>query len=169
MGRGMIKPAAFRPASWPIDVRVTWAVMVGVALLGGAATDVGPWYQSLHQPPWKPPDWAFGPVWTVVYATTGWAGVRAWRRMRGAIDRGWFALACGINALLNVLWSVLFFSFRRPDWALVEGLALWLSVVWVTVLMWRVDRKAAGLMIPHLLWVAVAVALNASTLALNPA
>lgn len=151
-----------------MDVRWAVGVMTGVALLGGLATDIGPWYFSLRQPAWKPPDWAFGPVWTLLYITTAWAGVRTWRRLPIGPDRSGFLLACGINAMLNVLWSALYFSWRRPDWALWEGVALWLSAAWVSVLMVKVDRLSFGLMLPHLIWLAVAWALNLATVQLNP-
>jgi tryptophan-rich sensory protein len=77
-------------------------------------------------------------------------------------------LVCLLHAMLNVLWSVLYFTLRRPDWALVEGLALWLTAAWAAGLMRRVDRTSALLMMPLLAWLAVAWALNAATVWLNP-
>ncbi len=152
-----------------MDVRWAALIMVVVGVLGGLATDIGPWYRSLQQPDWKPPDWVFGPVWTTLYITTAWAGVRTWRRLPGPSARTGFLVACLVNALLNVLWSLLYFSLQRPDWALHEGIALWCSAAWVTSLMLRVDRRAAALMLPHLAWLAVAWFLNLSTVRLNPA
>ena len=142
--------------------------MVVVAAVGGLATDVGPWYRSLQQPSWKPPDELFGPVWLLLYVTTAWAGVRTWRRLAPGTARSGFLLACVLNALLNILWSVLYFTVRRPDWALWEGMALWLSAAWVVWLMHRVDRVSVRLMLPHLLWLALALALNGATVRLNP-
>lgn len=150
------------------DGWVAVAVMVIVGSLGGLATDIGPWYAALRQPDWKPPDWLFGPMWMVIYGSTGWAGVRTWRRLGDSPSRGWFLMACGLNGTLNVLWSVLYFTFRRPDWALAEGVLLWLSAAWVTAQMLRVDRWSAALMVPHLVWLAVALLLNRATLILNP-
>ena len=90
----------------PSDIRWTVVLITAVAVLGGLATDIGPWYFSLQQPSWKPPDWAFGPVWILLYVTTGWAGVRTWRRLGSGPARSGFLLACGINGMLNVLWSM---------------------------------------------------------------
>lgn len=149
------------------DVWVATGIMVAVGLLGGLATDIGPWYAALRQPDWKPPDWLFGPMWTLIYGTTAWAGVRTWRRLHGGPSRGWFLVACGLNGMLNVLWSLLYFTLRRPDWALAEGVVLWLSAAWVTALMARVDRFSVGLMMPHLSWLTVALLLNRATLTLN--
>jgi len=164
------RSAWWRPQAWPRDVQCAVALMVVVASLGGWATDIGPWYFSLAQPAWKPPDAWFGPVWMVLYVTTAWAGVRTWRRMPAAAGpaRSGFVLVCLLHALLNVLWSVLYFTLRRPDWALVEGVALWLTAAWAARLMSRVDRLSGLLMLPLLLWLAVAWALNAATVRLNP-
>ncbi len=163
-----VQGAAWLPWAWPVDVR--WAVLLitGVALLGAWATEIGAWYLGLVQPPWKPPDWAFGPIWTALYVTTGWAGVRTWRRLEAGPDQSAFLLACLINAMLNVLWSTLYFTLRRPDWALWEGVALWLSAAWVATLMARVDRFSSFLMVPHLAWLGLAWALNLATVRLNP-
>lgn len=158
----------WRPSTWPADVRWATVVMLVVAALGGAATDIGPWYASLQQPPWKPPDAWFGPVWMALYASTAWAGVRTWRRLPHDRARRVFLCSCLVNALLNIGWSVLYFTARRPDWALWEGLALWCSAAWVTWLMSRVDRLAVLLMLPHLAWLALAWALNWATVRLNP-
>jgi tryptophan-rich sensory protein len=84
------------------------------------------------------------------------------------IARSGFLLACCINAMLNVLWSVLYFSWRRPDWALWEGAFLWLSAAWICMIMIKVDRFSFGLMLPHLMWLTVAWALNLATVELNP-
>lgn len=151
------------------DVRWTMAAIGVVGLLGGAVTEIGPWYFALTQPPWKPPDWVFGPAWMLIYLCTGWAGVRTWRRLPTGNSRSGYLVACAINGLLNVLWSLLYFTMRRPDWALSEGIALWLSILWVTALTARVDRLGAWLMSPYIVWVAVALALNFETLRLNPA
>ena len=138
-----------------------------VAALGGAATDIGPWYQSLRKPAWQPPDLLFGPVWTAIFALTALAGLRAWRREPDAAARGRLLSAYAPNALLNILWSVLFFTLRRPDWALVEVAPLWLSIVLLIVLSGRRDRAAGWLLVPYLAWVGFAGVLNWSVARLN--
>ncbi len=139
---------------------------LAVAGLGGWATQLGPWYAALKQPPWKPPDAAFGPAWTLIFTLTAWAAVRVWQRCAGAVRRR-FAAALALNAALNVLWSVLFFTLRRPDWALAEVVLLWASVALLAALAWPVDRRAALLLAPYLVWVAFAGALNAAVVRLN--
>ena len=97
-------------------VAVAAGLAMFVAALGASATDVGPWYQALHKPSWQPPDWLFGPVWTIIFALTAYAGVLAWNASR--LPRRMQVMAIfALNALLNVLWSELFFNLHRPDQA----------------------------------------------------
>lgn len=147
---------------------VAAAAAVAVATLGSIATDLGPWYQGLRQPVWKPPDAWFGPAWTLIFALTAWAGARAWLRAATAGERRRVLWAFGLNGLLNVLWSWLFFRGRRPDWALAEVALFWLSIVALIVLARRIDRGAALLLVPYLAWVTFAAALNAAVVRLNP-
>ena len=152
--------------SWrPVLVAAGAAVLV--AGLGGAATDIGPWYFALRKPSWQPPDWAFGPAWTVIYALTALAGVRVWNAMRPGRARaramGWFAL----NGVLNVLWSVLFFALHRPDWALGEVIPFWLSIVVLIGVAWNVSRTAGWALVPYAAWVLFAGILNLAVVRLN--
>ncbi len=140
---------------------------LAVALLGGLSTDIGPWYATLRQPPWKPSDAWFGPAWTLIYACTAAAGVAAWRATPSPRRRQGLLAAFALNAFLNVTWSLLFFRLRRPDWALTEVVFLWASIVLLIVLSGRVSRLAAALLVPYLLWVAFAAWLNAEVVRLN--
>ena len=138
-----------------------------VAGLGASATDIGPWYQALQKPSWQPPDWLFGPVWTLIYSLIAVAGVKAWNaardRRHGLNIVGMFAL----NALLNVAWSELFFNFHRPDWALYEVVAFWLSIVVLIVTAASATPVAGWLLAPYLAWVTFAGVLNLAVVRLN--
>lgn len=149
----------------PILFAFLLAIVVGG--IGGAATEIGPWYYSLVKPSWQPPDWAFGPVWTLIYITTGIAGVRAWR-LGDARQRRLFLIALLINCVLNVLWSLLFFKMHRPDLALIEVVALWLSILPLILLPLRYSPRSSLLMLPYLAWVSVAAYLNLTIVQLNP-
>jgi translocator protein len=138
-----------------------------VAGLGSLGTDLGPWYQGLRQPPWKPPDLWFGPAWTLIFALTAWAAVRAWLAEGNGVARRRLLLAFGANAVLNVLWSWLFFRWRRPDWALAEVIVFWLSIVALILVVRRSDRGAAWLLAPYLVWVTFAATLNSAVVRLN--
>jgi translocator protein len=143
------------------------AVTLAVALLGGGLTDIGPWYQGLRQPSWKPPDWAFGPAWTLLYGLTVAAAVIGVRAAAAGQERRRLVAAFLANALLNVMWSALFFYFRRPDWALAQVALLWLSVATLVLLSLRINGLAAWLLVPYLLWVAYAASINAAVVHLN--
>ena len=140
---------------------------IAVAGLGGLMTDIGPWYLGLKQPAWKPPDWAFGPAWTIIFALAAASGVAAWRSAPSQASREWLLGLFALNGFLNVLWSLLYFRLQRPDWALMEVGLLWLSVLLLMGVAGRYSRKASLLLAPYLVWIAFAGALNAATVRLN--
>ena len=146
---------------------VAAAAALLVAGLGATITELGPWYHGLRQPDWAPPDIAFGPAWTIIFALTAMSGVTAWRAAghRGIRDTlvGLFAL----NGFLNLLWSFLFFRMHRPDWAGIEVLLLWASIAALIVACRRVSGTAAWLLVPYLIWVTFAGVLNATVVGLN--
>jgi tryptophan-rich sensory protein len=143
------------------------AVALGVAALGGLVTDTGEWYQSLAKPTWNPPDWLFGPAWTLIYGLTALSAAIAWSRTGDANTRAWLIALFAINGALNILWSALFFRFRRPDLALLEVSVLWLSILALIIYTSRVARSAAWLLVPYLAWVTFAAILNRAVVRLN--
>jgi tryptophan-rich sensory protein len=139
-----------------------------VSGLGGAitATSVGTWYPGLTKPFFTPPDTVFPPVWTALFVLMAVAGWGIWRtpaaRARTAA-LNWF----GAQLVLNLMWSVLFFGMRAPGWALLE-IALLLAAIAATLrAFWRLRRWAALALVPYLLWVGFAAALNAAIWWLN--
>jgi translocator protein len=143
------------------------AVALVVALLGGLLTDLGPWYQKLKQPRWKPPDWAFGPIWTLIFAAATAAASIAWQLAPSEADRVLMVLLFAFNCLLNVAWSLLYFRFKRPDWALAELVLLWLSIVALIVTLAPYTPVSSWLLVPYLVWVTTAGLLNLATIRLN--
>lgn len=148
----------------PAVVATTIALLV--ALAGGVLTVTGPWYRALRNPAWKPPDWAFGPVWATIFTLCVVSVVVAWN---AADPSGRLALltAYAINAVLNIAWSALFFRAERPDWAFVELVLLWLSVVALIAVTLPVSGIAAALLAPYLAWVTIAGCLNRAIVRLN--
>ena len=148
-----------------IVLPVLWGLVVGG--LGAWLTDLTPWYHALKKPSWQPPDWLFGPAWTLILALASLSAYLAWRN---AQDRGSRLMVVGLfcaNGVLNLLWSPLFFKWRRPDWALVEVPFLWLSILAPVVLLARISTTASLLMVPYLLWVSFAAVLNLTIVRLN--
>ena len=150
----------------PPLVAAMTAVLVAVA--GARATTTDAWYKRLRVPAWKPPDWAFGPVWTVIFALTATSGVLAWNGDPDPSARAVLIAAFAVNAVLNIAWSVLFFKLRRPEWALVEVAALWLSIAALVLVTGRVSMAAGLMNMPYLAWVSVAACLNLRIVRLNP-
>lgn len=138
-----------------------------VATLGATMTDIGPWYQSLNKPSWQPPDWLFGPAWTIIFALAALSGIFAWRDARSDRDREWIITVFAINGTLNVLWSALFFRMHRPDWALMEVALLWLSILVPIIVFARYSKVASLLLLPYLAWVTFAAVLNLEIVRLN--
>ncbi|SFL27182.1 TspO/MBR family protein [Methylobacterium pseudosasicola] len=149
----------------PPAVAAVAAILVAVA--GGIATRTDAWYRRLRVPAWKPPDWAFGPVWTVIFLLTATAGVIAWNGDPDPAARTRLLAAYAVNGGLNIAWSVLFFRFRRPDWALAEVAALWLSIAVLVLVTVRVSTAAGLMNLPYLAWVSVAACLNLRIVRLN--
>ncbi len=138
-----------------------------VAAIGATITDLGPWYHSLVRPSWQPPDAAFGVVWTVIFALAAISGAVAWPRAATRQTREWTVGLFALNGFLNILWSLLFFRLRRPDWALAEVAGLWLSIALLIGYLWRVSRLASVLLAPYLAWVSIAAILNLDVVRAN--
>jgi tryptophan-rich sensory protein len=162
--------AAIRGRGWRDGLALAGFVVVcfGVAAVGGAVTttSVGSWYQALAKPSFNPPDWVFGPVWTVLYAMMALAGWRVWRVGQGGPLRTAVALFV-VHLALNLGWTVLFFGLRRPELALAEIVVLWLAIAATIAVFRRIDAAAAWLMVPYIAWVSFAAVLNAAIAVLN--
>jgi translocator protein len=139
-----------------------------VAGLGALITELGPWYYSLEVPSWKPPDWLFGPAWTVIFTLAALSGYLSWSRSpRYSPNHARVLSLFAINGLLNIAWSALFFRLHRLDWALLEVVLLWLSIAGLMYLTARSSRLASLLLLPYLAWVSFAGCLNFVLLRLN--
>lgn len=154
------------PGGWgPVLVAAGVAVVVGLG--GGLLTDVGPWYRTLRKPSWQPPDWLFGPVWTIIIALAAWSAVLGWNGAASPGERVVVAALFGINAVLNIAWSFFFFTLRRPDWALAEVAPLWLSILAMFLAQLGISTLGAVLLVPYLMWVGFAAYLNRVIVRLN--
>jgi tryptophan-rich sensory protein len=140
---------------------------ISVAILGGLATDLGPWYQALKEPFWKPPDFAFGPIWSTIFILSGIAWVGAKHLTSDASILGRLNILFWLNAFLNLLWSILYFRFQRPDWSLYESVFLWLSVLAILLTIRKISTKYSLYMLPYLVWVSIAIVLNWDTVRMN--
>jgi tryptophan-rich sensory protein len=141
--------------------------VIVVAVAGGLLTEIGPWYRNLKKPAWQPPDWAFGPAWTTIFTLVALSAAFAWRAAANASARSILVGLFVINGVLNVGWSLLFFAWKRPDWALIEVIFLWLSIAILIVATDRYSTRAGVLLLPYLMWVSFAAFLNYTIVQLN--
>lgn len=149
----------------PIATAAGVAVLLGV--VGGLMTPIGPWYHELRKPKLQPPNWLFGPAWTIILGLAAWSAVIAWNAAPDAAAQTRVIILFAVNAVCHVLWSPLFFRLRRPDWALVEVIFLWGSLVALIVGLWPISHQASLLIAPYLLWVSFAAWLNSAIVRLN--
>jgi tryptophan-rich sensory protein len=147
---------------------------VGVCILVGATgalftanPDLDRWYGSLERPSFAPPNWVFGPVWTILYVMMGLCAAAVWRRgldtpgVRGAM------LLFGLQLALNGLWSPLFFGAQAIGWALIDIVMLWMAIGLTFAAFLRVSRWAGLGLLPYWAWVSFATVLNAAYWGLN--
>jgi tryptophan-rich sensory protein len=149
------------------EIGVAAVCVIIVAVVGGLMTEVGEWYESLRFPSWRPPNWLFGPAWTTIYLLIATSSVMAWERAPDGASRRWLLVLLAINAVLNILWSPLFFKLRRPDWAFVELLPLWASILALLIHISGISTLAGCLIAPYLAWVTFAGFLNWRVVQLN--
>ena len=130
------------------------------------ASQITSWYATLNKPSFNPPNYLFGPVWTLLYIMMG---VSLFIVLNTPEDkpRKRAAAIFSVQLFLNFCWSIIFFSLHRPDFAMAEIILLWVSIVAMIVSFFRLKPVAAYLQIPYLLWVTFASALNLSILLLN--
>lgn len=153
--------------SFPWTLGGTALAAVIVAVAGGVLTETGPWYRALKKPSWKPPDWAFGPVWTVILVLAAISAALAWEAATDPGDKAKVLTVLVVNSVLNIAWSGIFFKMKRPDWALVEVVVFWFSILALVVVLGGQSALAGWLMVPYLAWVSVATFLNYRIVRMN--
>jgi benzodiazapine receptor len=145
-----------------------WAALGGflaacfaAAGLGGwiAAGAIPGWYATLEKPRFTPPNWVFGPVWTLLYLLMAVAAWLVWREP----ESGWRTKGLRLfwaQLALNVCWTAIFFGFHRVGLAALEIVLLWMAILATAYRFFRLRRAAGWLLVPYALWVAYAALLN---------
>ena len=144
-------------------------VSYGIAALGGLSTasSVTGWYAVIQKPVWTPPDWLFGPVWTVLYGLIAWVGWRFWLSPP-SVQRTSALRLFGLQWILNALWSPVFFGAQSYLGGAIIIVGLVISVAALIAAGRKVDALAAWSLTPYLLWVSYASSLNVGIMVLNP-
>lgn len=153
--------------AWKVGIAIVVTLLLGSASGLVTAGAVEGWYMEIEKPSFNPPNSVFGPVWTVLYILMGFAAGLVWSNGTDdpQVRRG--LLLYGLQLLLNVLWSLLFFGLKGPGLALVDITLLLLTIILCIRAFHPIDRWAAYLMVPYLLWVCFASVLNAAIWMLN--
>nr|WP_298924362.1 TspO/MBR family protein [uncultured Allomuricauda sp.] len=150
-----------------ILIAVTVCLLIGFLSSFATQSSVNDWYLTLNKPNFNPPNWVFAPVWTSLYILMGIAAGIVWSK---GFHHIWVKTALyhfGFQLLFNALWSIVFFGFKSPSWALLVILLL-LTLIILTIKWFKVVSKtAAFLLIPYLLWVLFASLLNYKIWELN--
>ena len=124
------------------------------------------WYLTLNTPSYLPPSWAFGVVWPILFLLMGIALFLVWRQPKSSL-RNYALFLFGLQLVFNIFWSFMFFTLQCPACGLV-----WIGILWMLILFnifafWRISKISGGLLIPYILWVSFAIALNYGFYLLN--
>ncbi|XP_034943494.1 translocator protein [Chelonus insularis] len=151
-----------------MPVKISWPAVIGIIHpnIGGWAgayvtrQNIGPWYKFLKKPSWTPPNWAFGPVWTGLYCSMGYASYLVYQESGGFEKAVVPFTIYGTNLALNWLWTPIFFGAHNIKLALYEIILLWSSTAALSVSFYQVNKLAGYLILPYLAWTSLATALN---------
>jgi benzodiazapine receptor len=153
-----------------VDIKKLIISIIGVQLAGiigsvFTSSSITSWYATINKPSFNPPNWIFGPVWTILYLMMGISFYLIWvnydKKSKNAV------IIFGVQLLLNTLWSILFFGLQSPLFAFIEIIILWIAILVTIILFYKVSKKAAILLVPYILWVSFAAVLNFSIWLIN--
>jgi translocator protein len=151
-----------------IKLIISILLPLGLGSIAGiyTAQSVPEWYETLIRPSFNPPNWIFGPVWTALYILMGVSLFIIWNQ-RASKARNLAILVFMIQLLLNFGWSFIFFYFNMIALAFIEIIMLWMSIIWMIILFYKIKPLASYINIPYLLWVTFATVLNGAYFFLN--
>jgi len=149
--------------------RINWKILILsfiivylVAFIGGLFTSSNidsEWYKSI-KPEITPTNWIFPVVWNLLFFLIALSLYFSWVNIQKKNIKKKIMIIFGINFFLNIFWSVLYFELRNPLYALIEIFFLWISIISMIFLTYKINKKAGLILIPYLLWVSFAIVLN---------
>ena len=144
-----------------IQLLICTATPLVLGMLSGVGIVVSDrsWYAQLQKPVFNPPNYLFGPVWTMLYVLMG-ISVYLILQSKDKKRKNWAISIFIFQFSLNLLWSPLFFYFQQIAWAMVDIILMWFGIFFMLIIFYKINKKAALLQIPYLLWVSFASALN---------
>lgn len=132
-----------------------------------ATPEIRGWFQTIQKPGWQPPNWVFGPVWTVLYILMGLAFYLVWKNPRTDSRKRMAITLWLVQLVFNFFWSFIFFKKHQIDWALAEIVILWFFILLTMLWFGRISRLAAWLMVPYICWISFASLLTLAIYRLN--
>jgi tryptophan-rich sensory protein len=152
-----------------IKLVISIALPVTVGLIAGLFTrpEIDGWYQTIEKPAWQPPNWVFGPVWTVLYIMMGIAFYLIWRSRAPSNKKRAAIILWIIQLVFNFFWSYIFFRQHQLDWALGEIIVLWFFILLTIFSFARISKLATWLLVPYISWVSFASILTYTIYHLN--
>jgi benzodiazapine receptor len=130
--------------------------------------EIPTWYSTLSKPSWAPPNWLFGPVWTTLYILMGIALFLVWREGLNRSDVRFAILIFAVQLVLNLLWSIVFFTYHSLFGGFIVIMILWIAILANIIAFSIISRTAGLLLVPYIVWVSIASYLNYSVYILNP-
>lgn len=151
--------------------KLAFSILVcqGVGIIGSFFTlpAISTWYTTLPKPSFNPPNWIFAPVWTLLFLLMGISLYLIWNRGLRGKETKKAIFIFGVQLILNIIWSVLFFGLQSPLYAFIEIIILWFAILLTIISFYKISKAAAYLLLPYILWVTFASVLNFSILILN--
>lgn len=154
---------------WPLVISLAITLSIGIVAAIFTEPQVRGWYVHLNKPTFNPPNWLFGPTWTVLYIMIAVSAYRVWLGRSKAVAYIYARRTYIFQLLFNFSWSIVFFGMHQVFAALIVIAVLWVSIIVLIYLFSRIDKIAAWLLVPYLLWVSFASLLNFSIYVLNKA
>lgn len=148
-------------------IAVLIPLLVGSAGGGFTASEISGWYAQLNKPSWNPPNWLFGPVWTILYILMGIALYLIWKAGVNTSLKQTAVILFAVQLILNFFWSIIFFNQHQIGWALVEIIVMWGFILLTIFSFSRINNTAAWLLVPYISWVSFATILNYTIWKLN--
>lgn len=126
---------------------------------------ISAWYVTLQKPSFTPPNWLFAPVWTLLFALMGIALYLVWTNKSQEKKTAYIFFF--IQLSLNILWSIFFFGLHNPGLAFADIILLWLTIIFTIIYFYKISKVAGLILLPYILWVSLATALNYAVMVLN--
>ena len=152
-----------------IKLAISICVCLAAGFIGSIFTtaSIPTWYTTLEKPSFNPPNWLFGPVWTILFILMGISAFLVWRVGLSEPDVRIALIIFIIQLILNAFWSVAFFGLRSPIAGLIVIIILWIAIFLTILSSAKVSIAAGILLIPYILWVSFASILNATIYVIN--